>query len=328
MNHDHALPRRAVLGGAAAAVAAGWPAGRAFARAPMRNTQAPAFYRFKVGAFELTVVSDGPLSLGAPSGDVFKGVSKDNMVDILDNNRLPTDKVELDQNVLVVNTGRRLVLFDTGTGRTVKAFGPHAGRLLTNLWAAGIDPKSIDAIVLTHAHADHCFGLMTEAGKRNFPNAQISMSQAEFEFWTDESKASNDMMKMMIGGARKNLLPNRARMVFVKDGQEIVPGVQAMMTAGHTVGHTSYMITSQGQSVLNIGDVCHHHIISTERPRIPFAYDSDGQQGVATRLRVFDMLASTRTPLLAYHFPWPGLGFIGKQGEAFRYFPAPIRTVL
>jgi glyoxylase-like metal-dependent hydrolase (beta-lactamase superfamily II) len=328
MSHDHRLSRRAVLAGAAATAAAGWPHERAFAKAPMRNTQAPAFYRSKLGAFEITVVSDGPLTLGPPSGDVFKGVSREEMIDILNNNRLPTDKVDVEQNVVVVNTGRHLVLFDTGTGPALKAFGPDTGRLLTNLRAAGIYPKTIDAIALTHAHADHCFGLMSEAGRRNFPNAQIYMSQAELEFWTDESKAVNDMMKMMVGGARKNLLPNRDRMVFVKDGQEIVPGIQAMATAGHTVGHTSYMITSQGRSLLNIGDVCHHHIISTEKPRIPFAYDTDGQQGVASRLRAFDMLATTRTPLIAYHFPWPGIGFIGKHGEGYRYYPAPMRTVL
>jgi glyoxylase-like metal-dependent hydrolase (beta-lactamase superfamily II) len=322
------LTRRGLITGAATLAAASL-AGPALARAPMRNTPAPAFYRFKLGEFEVTVVSDGPLNLGEPTGDVFKGLSKEEMVQTLANHYLPTNGVKLDQNAVVINTGPQLVLIDTGTGPTIKAFGPDAGRLPTNLKVAGIDPKSVDAILITHAHPDHCFGLMNAKAARIFPKARICMTEADFNFFTDESKASiNDMMRMLIDGARKSLLPNRDRIVFIKDGQEVVPGIQAMLTPGHTVGHTSFMITSQGQSLFNTGDICHHHIISTEKPRVPFSFDTDGQQGVASRLKAFDMLSSTRTPMLAYHFPWPGIGYIGKQGDAYRYFPAPLRTVL
>jgi glyoxylase-like metal-dependent hydrolase (beta-lactamase superfamily II) len=328
MKNLAAPSRRALLTGSAALATANLLADPVAAKAPMINRPAPGVHRFRLGGFEITVVSDGPLNLGPPSGDVFKGVSKEEMTTILSDNFLSTDNVEMEQNAVVVNTGNHLVLFDTGTGPSVKAFGPNAGRLLANLAAAGIDPASIDVIALTHAHGDHCFGLMTEQGARNFPNAQIYMTQADLEFWTDEGKAGNDMMKMMIGGARQNLLPNRDRMVFVKDGQEVVPGVQAMLTAGHTVGHTSYMITSQGQSLLNVGDVCHHYLVSTQRPRVPFAFDTDGAQGVASRLRVFEMLASSRIPFIAYHFPWPGIGHLARQGDAYRYVAAPMRTVL
>jgi glyoxylase-like metal-dependent hydrolase (beta-lactamase superfamily II) len=323
--------RRALVMGAAAAatgsLANGILAYRAAAKAPMAKTQAPGYYRFKVGDFQATIVSDGPLNLGAPSGDVFKDLSKEDMIRILSMNYLPTDVVALEQNTLVINTGSHLVLFDTGTGPSNKAFGPDTGRLLANLKAAGIDPKQIDAVALTHAHADHCFGLMAEKARRNFPNAQIYMAQSDLEFWTDESKATNEMMKMLIGGAREQLLPNRDRMVFVKDGQEIVPGIQAIATPGHTVGHTVYMITSKGQSLCNAGDIAHHHIISLERPRSEFAFDTDGRQAVASRLRLFDMLASNRIPLVGYHFPWPGLGHVGKQPIGYRYYPAPLRMV-
>ena len=123
-------------------------------------------------------------------------------------------------------------------------------------------------------------------------------------------------------------MPNRERIAFIKDGQEVVTGIQAIAAPGHTVGHVAFMITSQGRSICNIGDIAHHHIISVETPRKAFAYDTDGQQGVASRLKAFDMLAALRIPLIAYHFPWPGIGHIGRQGDAYRYFPSPMRTVL
>ncbi len=318
------VTRRTLLSGAGALAATG-----AFAKAPMTNKPAPGFHRFKLGAFEVTVISDGPLVMGAPNGDTFKGLSKEDMTADLARNLLPTASVELEQNTVLVNTGRHLMLFDTGTGAGNKAFGPHSGRLLANLKAAGINPLSIDGVILTHAHADHCFGLMTDKGARNFPNAKIYMAQNEFEFWTDEAKAGiNDMMKMMVAGARKNLVPNRDRMVFVKDGEEVVPGIMAISTPGHTVGHTAYGIQSGGQKLINIGDVAHHHIVSLERPKLPFAFDTDGAQSVATRLKMWDMLAAERIPMVAYHFPFPGVGHVGKQSDAYRYFPAPMRTVL
>lgn len=321
------LSRRALLAGASAVAATAFvnPVARALARAPIQNNPAPGFYRFKVGGFEATIVSDGPLALGEPRADIFVGVSKDDFAKALTDNFLPTDNLLLEQNTLVVNTGDKLVLFDTGTG-FAKAMGPYTGKLMANLKAAGIDPKDIDAIALTHAHPDHCWGLMTEAGARNFPNAQIYMTQSDLDFWTDESKAPNDMIKSFITGTRPQLLPNRDRMVFVKDGQEIVSGIQAMAAPGHTVGHTVYMVTSQGKTLCNAGDLAHHHVVSLERPRAQFLFDTDGQQAVASRVRMFDMLAAQRIPMVSYHFPWPGLGHVGKQGDGYRFFASPMLT--
>jgi glyoxylase-like metal-dependent hydrolase (beta-lactamase superfamily II) len=322
------LSRRRLLTGAAAATAAlAGTSISARAKAPMANAPAPAFYRFKLGGFEATVVSDGPLQMGPPQADVYVGLGKDEMTKVLADNFLPTDTVALEQNALVVNTGDRLVLFDTGTG-SVKMMGPDSGRLVANLKAAGIDPKDVDAVVLTHAHPDHCFGLTGDDGSNAFPNAQIYMTQADLEFWTDESKGVNDMMKMMIGGARTRLLPNRDRIVFVKDGQEFLPGIQAMAAPGHTVGHAVYLITSQGKTLCNAGDIAHHHVLAVETPRREFAYDTDGKQAAASRVKLFDMLASGRTPLVTYHFPWPGVGHVGRQGDGYRYYPLPMRTVL
>jgi len=324
MTHDVAGSRRRLLQGGSAI--AGLAAVRAFATGPRLGTQAPYFYRFKLGSAEATMVSDGPLPLGDPHKN-YLGLTAAETDKQLTDHFLPTNDTVLEQNILVLNTGDKLVLFDTGMG-TSQMFGPTPGKMLANLKAAGIDPKDIDAVVATHAHCDHVWGIMADDGGRNFPNAQIYISQADFDFWTDEGKlAMKDpaYMKPFVEGARKNLLPNRDRLVFIKDGQEFLPGIQAMSAPGHTVGHTIYMITSDGKSLAAIGDLTHHQVILLEKPRIEFAYDTDSKQSANTRVRVLDMLASNRIPLIAYHFPWPGVGHVAKQGDGFRYFAAPLQ---
>ena len=320
------LSRRRLLAGGAALATAGLagPA-PALAKAPKINTQAPYFYRLKVGAIEATVVSDGVLPLGEPSA-TFLGITKQEVGKLLTDNFLPADNVMLEQNALVINTGDRLVLFDTGMG-SLKMFGPSTGRLAASLKQAGIDPKDIDAVVATHGHIDHIGGIVDEKDTLLFPNAQIWIAQADYDFWTDEGKLGTPM-KDFILHARKNLVPNRSRVQFYKDGQEFLPGVQAISAPGHTVGHTMFMITSGGKSLCNIGDLTHHQVLLMERPRTEFAYDTDSKQAAATRMKMLDMLAASKVPLLAYHFPWPGIGHVAKQGEGFRYFPSPMQMAL
>jgi glyoxylase-like metal-dependent hydrolase (beta-lactamase superfamily II) len=118
---------------------------------------------------------------------------------------------------------------------------------------------------------------------------------------------------------RGTLLPLRDRIIFLKDGQDVVPGVQAMSTPGHTVGHTSFVISSQGNAIVNIADLGHQPALQMENPRAEFARDTDPKQGVTTRLRMFDMVASQKIPIIAYHFPWPGIGHVAKRGDRYRY---------
>ena len=242
-------------------------------------------------------------------------------------NFLDKNNFQVEQNALVVNTGEKLVLIDTGMGFR-KVYGPRSGRLLANLRAAGIDPASIDVVALSHAHPDHVWGLVGEDGKPNFPNAQIHITQADLEFWTDEGKLSHPALGPAIGPIRDTLLPLRERIVFLKDGQDVVPGVQALSTPGHTVGHTSFVISSQGSSIVNIADLGHQPLLQMENPRAEFARDTDPKQGVTTRLRVFDMVASQKIPIVAYHFPWPGVGHVAKRGDGYRYVAAEMQTVL
>lgn len=321
-----ALSRRnALLGGAALAGAAAGalPGGEALAKAPMLKTQTPYFYRFPLGKFQVTMVSDGPLPLGDPTG-AFLGASKEEISKMLTNSFLPPDNAVLEQNSPIVNTGSQLVLFDTGMG-TQKMFGPTTGRLIQSMREAGIAPAQIDALVISHAHIDHIGGMVNAANQRIFPNAKVYMSQADFDFWTDDKDPKKN--KDFVAHARKNLLPYRERITFFKDGQEILPGITAISAPGHTVGHTIFMINSDGKQACFVGDLTHHQILLLERPRLEFAYDTDPKQSAETRVKMLDMLAKDRIPLMAYHFPWPGYGYVSKQGDGFRYYPTPMEIV-
>src|SRR5580704_15381832 len=294
---------------------------------PMANAQVPAAYRFKVGGFECTVVSDGPLRLGTFSADLFKGLAQEQLDEFAAANFLDKDNFVVDQNALVVNTGDKLILIDTGMGFR-KPYGPRTGHLLANLQAADIDPESIDVVALSHAHPDHVWGLVGEDGKPHFPNAQIHISQTDLDYWTDEAKLSDPALGHYIGPIRDALLPFRDRMIFLKDGREVVPGLQALSTPGHTVGHTSFVISSQNSSIVYTGDLGHQPLLQTENPRAEFARDTDPKQGVASRLRIFDMVASGKIPIIAYHFPWPGIGHVAKNGDHYRYVAIEMQTVL
>ncbi len=181
-----------------------------------------------------------------------------------------------------MNTGDKLVLIDTGMGFR-KVYGPRSGRLLANLRAAGIDPVSIDVVALSHAHPDHVWGLVGEDGMPNFPNAQIYISQLDLEFWTDEAKLSDPALGRYIGPIRDTLLPLRERIVFLNNGKDVVPGMQALSTPGHTVGHTSFVVNSQGNSIVYIGDLAHQPLLQMENPRAEFSRDTDPKQGVSSR---------------------------------------------
>jgi glyoxylase-like metal-dependent hydrolase (beta-lactamase superfamily II) len=295
-------------------------AGAADAKEAMFGNKAAAWYRFKLGDFEATVVSDGTLNIG-PVAALYPKTPKEAVEGVLTNQFQSPAAVIVQENCLVLNTGDKLVLFDSGMG-TYKVFGTAAGRLENTLAASGIKPDDIDAIILSHGHIDHLSGIMSDEGKRLFPNAQIIMSKVEHDFWTDEAKTSSTgVMKLLVDSARKNLLPNKDRLVFVEDGKDAVKGVSVVSTTGHTPGHTCYLLSSAGQNFLYTGDFVTHPAISFNHPDWAFNFDVDPGMASETRKRVLDMAVQDKLTLIGYHFAFPGIGNVAKEGDSYRFVP-------
>ncbi len=180
---------------------------------------------------------------------------------------------------------------------------------------------------MSHAHIDHCGGLMdTASGKPNFPNAQYYVGEPDFAYWTSDEKIPSNYpaRQHFLDQARNNLLPVKDRVVFYRDEQEILPGITALAAPGHTVSHSIFMINVGNDKLCYVGDLAHHPVLLLENPRTQFAYDTDPVQSAESRVRMLTMLASNRIPLLAYHFAWPGVGHVAKQGDGFRYYPLPM----
>ena len=272
-----------------------------------------------LGAAEVTVVSDGPLPLGPPKG-TFTGASDDEIKKMLTDNFLSPDNIVLEQNSPIVNMGDKLVLFDTGMG-TSQAFGPTTGRQQKSMAEAGIKPEDIDAVVFSHAHIDHIGGVVDSSGKVLFPNAQFYIAQSDLDYWTDEGKMGGPLEGFCRSRPQEPDCRSATSLVFYKDGQEFLPGIQALAAPGHTVGHTMFMVTSDGKSFAFLGDLTHHQILLMEHPRMEFSYDTDPKQAAESRVKMLDMLAANKIPVMSYHYPWPGYGHVAKTGEGFPLYP-------
>ena len=316
------LTRRLALGAGLAALAA--PVLPARAAAPMRGGQTAGWYRFRLGAFECTVLSDGMLQLGAPF-PTFGGsaATAEEVQAVLRAAHLPADALPAQLNCLVVNTGREVVLLDAGLG-AAPLFGPGGGAISQALVASGIQPAQVDVVAFTHAHADHAWGIADAQGRDVFPNARFLMTEADLAFWTAESGLSlPEPLRSLVAGTRDVVLPRRARFAALAPNGEVVPGIRAVPTPGHTLGHVSYHVESQGQRLLALGDVANHAVIALARPDWPFGFDADPALASATRRRTLDMAATDKVQVLGYHFPFPGLGHVEARGQGFGFVPSP-----
>ena len=296
---------------------------RALAKETLKGDKSAAWYRFKIGDIEATVVSDGFLGPYPLAEAFYPQVPKADVDALVKGEFQSPEQFVIQENCLVLNTGDQLALIDTGRGAYAQV-GEGGGRLIKNLEAAGVKAEDIDVVILSHAHLDHVSGIIREGSKRFFPNAQIAVSKTEFDFWTDEGKVSaTGIMKLFVDSARANLLPNKDRLVLVEDGKEVIKGVQALSTPGHTPGHTSYMLSSSGKNLLYTGDIAHTPF-QFKHPEWAVSFDIDPVAASATRKRVMDMAARENLAVITYHLPFPGIGHIARDGDAFRFVASPM----
>jgi glyoxylase-like metal-dependent hydrolase (beta-lactamase superfamily II) len=319
------ITRRSVLTGASAAAAAiafDPLAGRSTARAsaPAAGKQAPGFYRTKVGDFEITQLSDGAATFPMPDGWV-KNISKEQALATAASEYMPAGRVTIPFNPIVINTGSKLVLIDTGYGSGIS---PTVGLLPAHLAAAGIDPKAIDIVVLSHLHPDHINGVKTADGAIAFPNAEIKAPAQDWAFWMSDDnmgKAESQMMKNYFANTRK-VLANIADKVAKYDwGKEVAPGITALDTSGHTPGHTSFAVASASGKMLVQSDVTNIPEFFLRNPDWHVAYDVDPIKAARTRRKFYDMAAAEKTLIAGYHFSFPSMGHVEKDGNGYRLVP-------
>jgi len=291
----------------------------AHAAAPAPKTQAPGWYRMLLGDFEVTALSDGTVPL-----EVKKLLTNTTptRVDALLRRAFLADPVETSVNAYLVNTGAKLVLIDAGAGTL---FGPTLGGLVANLKAAGYQPEQVDEVYVTHMHPDHVGGLVA-AGAPAFPHAIVRADRRDAEFWLAQATldAAPESDKGVIRGAMASLDPYVAAGRFKPfDGAgELVPGIRAVPTYGHTKGHTMYVVESKGQVLAVLGDLMHVAAVQFPEPAVTIRFDTDPKLAAMERKRVYADSAARRHWLAVAHLPFPGIGHIRPDGHGYVYVPA------
>jgi glyoxylase-like metal-dependent hydrolase (beta-lactamase superfamily II) len=328
------LTRRDALAGAAGIAAApllaNTPANAA--AVPLADKQAPSFYRYKVGDIQVTAVSDGASTF--PLADSFvPNAKKDEINAALDKAFQPKDKVTIYFAPLVINTGSKLVVLDTGNGpEALKSSKGAVGQFPANMAAAGFDPKAVDTVVISHFHGDHVNGLLNADGTPAYPNAEILVPATEWKFWMDDgemSRASNDRMKGLFKNNRNIFEAALKKKVTPYEwGKEVAPGLLAVETVGHTPGHTSYVLSSGSGKVFIQSDVTNNPYLFAANPGWHAFFDQDGDIAEKTRRRVYDMIVADKLQVQGFHYPFPGIGNIVKDGDGYRVVPAPWNTSL
>jgi glyoxylase-like metal-dependent hydrolase (beta-lactamase superfamily II) len=294
------LTRRAALATAAAFPALALAPRAALAAVEMKGAAMGPFARFALGAFEVTTLLSGTRTVENPNQIFGLNATPEEFAAASAAAFLPTDRSQFFFTPTLLNTGTDLVLFDAGLSPT---------GITAALAAAGHEPGQVTRVVFTHFLGDHIGGL--GGATPTFPNATYVANRVEFDYWAG---AGNE-------GFENNVRPLADRFSFIDDGGTAAPGVTAMATFGHSPGHTSYVIESNGQSLMVMGDVTNHPVWSLARPDWEVRFDMDKAAAAAARRRVLGMLAADRMPFVGYHMPFPAVGFVAARGEGFDYVP-------
>ena len=329
------LSRRSILSGAAAGVAAsafGW-APRAFALAPPAGKQAASFYRYKLGSMEITVLSDGFARV--PVTEAFiPNVKTEEVKAALAESFMDPNVFIGPYNPIVINTGSRMIAVDMGTGEAnYRATNGVAGQLLTNMAAAGIDPKAIDTVLISHYHGDHINGLLKADNSLAFPNAEVLVPAPEHKYWTDAGEESRSPTPRIADNFKnvRRVMSNAEvakRLRTYEWDKDVIPGVLAVGTPGHTPGHTSHIVTSGTSKVYVQADVTHAPFLFARHPGWHAFYDHEPVLAEATRRKVYDMLAAEKMTVQGFHYPFPSVAHVEKTATGYLEIPMPWNPVI
>lgn len=280
--------------------------------------QAPGFYRYRVGEIEVTAVNDGLAR--RPLDGFVRNAELDAVKAALHERFLPTDALPIPFTTLVLNTGGKLVLIDTGNGDMGP---PTTGSWMRNFRAAGFDPERVDAVVISHFHGDHINGLRLKDGTAVFPRAEVRVPAAEWDFWMDEARMGQAPEAMRAGfqNVRRVFGPIARDVARFQPDQEVAPGVSAVAAHGHTPGHTAFFIGSGAARLLMLVDTANHPALFVRHPDWSAVFDQDADAARATRRRLLDMAAAERAQVAFYHAPFPATGFIARDGSGFDFVP-------
>ncbi|NHQ75953.1 MBL fold metallo-hydrolase [Roseovarius gahaiensis] len=310
--------RRDLLKMAAAAPAFAMPlAARAELGAPEGGN--PSHFRFSVGDARVTIVSDGYFRL--PTDGLGVNADRDEVQAFLKRHFLSPELGYSHTNHLFVEVGDAKVLVDVGSGNR---FMENTGQLMGNLEAAGIDPYAITHVVITHAHPDHIWGIRDGFDEAIIPDAEYLIGESEQNYWMQDGLVDRVPAEdqQFVLGAVNSINVDGAEWTLVQDGHEVVPGLTMIDTPGHTPGHMSLRVDSGDQSLIALGDSMSHAYTNFAHPEWYNGFDADGDQTVATRKRLLDMAAEDQIAILGYHFPFPGVGHVQRDGDQYRFVPA------
>lgn len=319
--------RNALLAAAAATLAPTVASSTGHAAAPPASKQVNSWYRYKVGDIEVTVVADGARSFPLPDNFV-SNASKDDINKALDAAHMPRDRITLTFTPIVINNGGKLYLIDTGYGE--KAFGEMkgiVGQLRNNLDAAGISPDAIDGVIISHYHGDHVDGLVLADGTPSFKNAEVLVPAPEHKFWMDDgemSRAPKGRMEGLFKNNRRIFSGEILKRVKTYEwNKEVAPGITAVGTPGHTLGHTSFVVASGSGKVYVQSDVTNSPYLFARNPNWHAGFDQVPDMAETTRRKVYDMLVADRMMVQGFHYPFPSMAHVEKAGNGYREIQVP-----
>ncbi len=287
---------------------------------PRTTPVASGVTRVDLGSVSVTMLSDGQ---GARPLDAnfVRNVPLAEVQAALTEAKLPTDRIDVPFNPFVADIGAQRVLFDTGSGE----FGAAgSGKLLENMGKAGIDPKSVTAVVISHFHGDHINGLRNKAGNLVFPNAKIYVPAPEWSWWMDEARlaATPEAQRGGLNTARRVFSPIAATVVRFEPGTEILPGVRSIPAYGHTPGHTAFMIEGGSRKLLYWADTTNISLF-VRNPDWAVLFDMDADAAKATRRRIADLAIRENALVTGYHLPGSGIGTLSTRGKGYEFTPLP-----